>query len=668
MIIMKLKWLRQVLIPIVLIVLLASVFWTYSSIKSGSSDREEEEAELVIVPDYTIVSGKNLIAWPAGTVFEQGMASYFYAAEPRIAVTPVINLYNMRQGALEGTIKSQVILQAVDDKAQVYWQYPLRETGEESFTLTQEGVGPEQQLSCRTAVITLDVTSAYNRSTLISNELMFQSGIFQLVVNSDISLKGTLNGEPVDKRITQTLPLTLQQAGFSLPKAGDIASRISFTKETAARSIWQTAAEAVQNNPLQIVMDILLTLLLLFLLMLSSRNTTKEAAEHRRFREWITEGSVEISNRLQINILSLEGLVDLAIDLDKRVIYDSRRNKYYVLTEDIVYVYDMEKLQGVLNNRQQLGRLLLEKGLLKPEQLEIGLYYQQKIGSRLGESLTALGFIDETTLYSTLAAQQGLDYYEPDQAMGDINTGWLSKMSIQKARALMALPLGTRADGRPVIACSEAGREGIQNVLKELFGPELFIVAARPSVIYELLEKTEEQEKQKTDRTGPDADGRTEAPGRLAKEEAKRFIASYSRGKIEQELLLKAAGLLSQAAMATLPEKENIISWSVHKNLLEGTAANLINGLERAVGEMDFKSRQEKQIPSLTALLLKANYLTEETAGWVERELSLQGISAEKLLADNYLASAETMKNAVFLLRVVKKILTNTDEAFEEIS
>ena len=80
----------------------------------------------------------------------------------------------------------------------------------------------------------------------------------------------------------------------------------------------------------------------------------------------------------------------------------------------MTYIHDPGLTNPFIDNKQQLGKILIDRGLIQPEQLETGLYYQKRIGCRLGESLIALGFIDETILYSTLAAQQKIAYYELD--------------------------------------------------------------------------------------------------------------------------------------------------------------------------------------------------------------------------------------------------------------
>jgi hypothetical protein len=649
---LKISRMRQSLIPILLSLLLLSILWTYLSINMEPAAEPEEDMILTVLPDYRVISGRDLMAWPKGTVFEQGMAAYFYAADPTVAVTPIIEVTGLQLGKLEGTIESEIYIRALNDKSQVYWSYLLRNTPEQTFVLSP-GV------SFHANELTLDVPSAYASVMQISDELMFQNGLFQLLVSFNIHVNGTANHIPIDKTIQLSLPVSLQDVSFTLPQPQEISSQVSFGEDHSSPSLYQSLSDTIRQNLVPFILDAILILSILILRNVNQMSKSKAAKEHKRFKEWITEGSVEIKDRFSISILSLEGLVDLAIDLDKRVIYDPGIRKYYVLTEDIVYIYDYERSHALLENREQLGKLLLKRGLLQPEQLEIGLYYQKRTGSKLGKSLIALGFIDETTLYSTLAAQQGIDYYELNPKTDDINLALLKEIGIQRARALMAVPLGERADHKLVVACSEAARNGMLKTLQELFKTEIFLVATRPSLIYEALEKAAAKENAKTGFSSVLPD---KAPfERLTKKEQEQFTSSYIRGKIEHALLLKASGLIPLDMINQVPEQENYVSWLVSKNMLNNETVNLMKGMDKAVEALEWNLRKEKQLPGLLDLLLYSNHLTSDTKEWVNRELVLEEIPLEQLLLKNYLASENTLKYAVLLIHTLESLLYKTE-------
>lgn len=663
------------LIRILAIAFLASTVWTYHSVRPKPLE-DQKDIKITILPQYQVTSGKDLTIWPAGTALDPGMAAYFYSMAPIVTLTPVVEITGSMQGNLNGTLNIRSQLQAINDKDKIYWSYPFSDRIEQSFSLVY-GEDHEQINLAETSNIdqskevklernqtkfiseglTLDVNEANSLLAQISEELMFHNAIFQLVITTSVNLEGTVDEIILDRTIVQEIPLELEPVSFTIPDPSTVASQIT-VDENRNQASETRITNVVEENILQVSITLFLFFLLVILWMIKNRASTRTMIEHRRYKEWITEGSVELRDRFIIYIHTLEGLVDLAIDLDKRVIYDSKIIKYYVLTEDLVYVYDPSRSKALLDNKQQLGKLLLERELIQPEQLELGLYYQKQIGKRLGESLIALGFIDETTLYSTLASQQGLDYYELDTKAEIHFTSWLDQMSIQTARAFMALPLGTRPDGSMVIASSEASKEGIKEALQEIFKTEIIMVATKPSVIYEALTRIDYRINQETER--PLAINNMEDLSYhelLTEQEKDHFLTSYYRGRIIPELLIKASGLVPSSILLKIPEDEKVLNWLVNKNLIPIELSNLITGLDKMIKEMDWKSRQENKVPDLLELLLVANYLTSKTVEWARHEVLLQKVSTEQFLIDNFLASQDTIKHANFLIETLKKVL-----------
>lgn len=67
----------------------------------------------------------------------------------------------------------------------------------------------------------------------------------------------------------------------------------------------------------------------------------EDDVQQARYEEWISEGTVSPDRGgRSVPVASLEGLVDVAIDTDKRVIHDPERGAYVVLDGEITYVYD----------------------------------------------------------------------------------------------------------------------------------------------------------------------------------------------------------------------------------------------------------------------------------------------------------------------------------------
>lgn len=632
-----------------------SLTWTYISINQNSDQSLAKEVALTHYESYEIKSQRSSSLWPAGTVLESGLASYFYVAEPLVTITPTLETSSFSNGTLKGTLKSKVALQALNDKEVLYWSYPIKVSQEETFNWVGSQTGAEASFKAQT--FSVDVKALYEQVQKISQELQFQTAVFQISVTTEGVVEGTVSNQPVKKDISNVMKLTLQPSGFSLPQVSETKIKLVLIPSASVPSLLDRIGSLMKSNPLPLVLDVMGLLLIVLAMTLSRKKSVKAAMEHKKYKEWITEGHVDIKNRLNINVFSLAGLVDLAIDLDKRVIYDSKVNLYVVLTEDLVYTFTPENKSASLDQRPQLGKLLLERGLISPEQLETGLYYQNKFGSRLGESLIALGFIDETTLYSTLASQQGYGYYEMNVEKETFDLSWLDQMDLHKAKALQALPLGLRADGQWVIVCSEPSKEGTQNTLKEVFGEGGLLLATRPSALYDILEMLSLKEHQKANQYSLlDHD---EPKERLTEQERQQFIQSYLRGILETPLLLKAAGIVDPLLINQKPAEETLSSWLVNKNYMQSEMATLVKGLERALQQLEWQDRKSHVLPDLLTLLQRSHFLTDEMIHWVKQEATVQNTTIEAVMVRNHITSPTTLEHAKWLLDILENLIAS---------
>ena len=418
--------------------------------------------------------------------------------------------------------------------------------------------------------------------------------------------------------------------------------------------IWTYRGLKTYSATIIYLFNILIILLLVSILM-HGKGRSRKAVDHSNYTEWITDGNIENCSKLSVSIKTLEDLVRLAIDLDKRVIHDSKLGKYFVLAEDMTYIHDPGLINPMLDDKQQLGRILIEQGMLTTEELETGLYYQKRIGCKLGESLLALGFMDESTLYSMLAAQQKIAYYELDTKKEYHDTGWTAKMSINKARALQALPLGYRSDGMLVIACGDVAKSGVSLVLREIFGEDIYIVAARPIKIYEILNKVDVREQANNGFAQLRREHRVEAYERLSEKEWEQITTAYYNGRLDTGLFIKAAGLVDPLLLIQIPNKDIIISWLTGKGILDGQVANLIKTLERII--ITRNTQKAKTLPDLMELLYEAHYITREEAEWAAKKSQQVGWPIQQILIEDYIVADDTMEVALLVLDTMDSIL-----------
>jgi hypothetical protein len=211
-----------------------------------------------------------------------------------------------------------------------------------------------------------------------------------------------------------------------------------------------------------------------------------------------------------------------------------------------------------------------------------------------------------------------------------------------------------------VVACGESAMTGIATALQEMFGNEIYIVAARPSHIFDILERIElqvQEEKEKNSFAELARQRKTEPNDRLSESEWLQFMNSYSKGRFDTDLFIKATGLVNPVRFSQIPDKDIVTEWLTGKNLIGGEFLNLINALGKSVKKQDQESRQKKVLPRLQELLLEAYYITPEAADWALKEADAQKKPFEQTLVGNYLVTAQTIANTEFISDTFRKII-----------
>jgi len=93
----------------------------------------------------------------------------------------------------------------------------------------------------------------------------------------------------------------------------------------------------------------------------------------------------------------------------------------------------------MIKTRKRLGDLLIEAGLLTPEQLEKALSVQKKTGERLGRVLSHLGYITEESMIEVLEFQLGVPHV--DLANLAINREVAATIPVSLAERYQVIPI-----------------------------------------------------------------------------------------------------------------------------------------------------------------------------------------------------------------------------------
>jgi type IV pilus assembly protein PilB len=130
---------------------------------------------------------------------------------------------------------------------------------------------------------------------------------------------------------------------------------------------------------------------------------------------------------------------------------------------------------------RQLGDILLESGLLSPEQLTAAVEEQQRLGRSLGRVLVEQGVLTEGQLVASLATQIGMRFV--DLSDYPVDASAVSRVSDQVCRRHTALPIGYE-DGKLVVAMADPANVFAVDDIRSLTGFDVkAVVATKPDVM-----------------------------------------------------------------------------------------------------------------------------------------------------------------------------------------
>jgi len=289
----------------------------------------------------TVVNGS--AAFETGTVL-RNRTVYFRGATPRLNGSFRYGYTATDGGDLAVNATTMLVLRSVGTRANgnetVYWTV-RRPLGQRAV----ESVGPGERVSVPFSV---NVSAAQTEARRIDERLGGTPGEIELAVVARLDVTGTRNGQPVDTAGQHRLSIQPQQGVYRVRDPGP-------TQTSGEQT--ETVSVPVEYGPLRRLGGPLLLLASLAGLVglvggrrsgwLRLDDDERERLAYRRtraeFDEWISTGRVRRALRdgQAIELDSLSGLVDVAIDTDSRVIEDREAGHCLVRDGDQWYRFEM---------------------------------------------------------------------------------------------------------------------------------------------------------------------------------------------------------------------------------------------------------------------------------------------------------------------------------------
>lgn len=323
---------------IVLVLLAAGVgYWTYQvhavpeveqqqhTVEEWSESTSFEHSALIVNDTLPFEEGERAENRPI----------YYTRISDNLDVTYTYE-YTAQEGDLSVSTDTRLRFRAIQDE-DVFW-----EVTEPLATESTESMGPEDNHSVSFSV---NIDHVMETIGTVQEQLGTQ-GTVEITIISVTTVDGTVEGDEVEHSYESSMPITVNPDTFRVLETNTVDEQ----HETV-----ETVEIPVEPSPFERIGSILMLLFSVGLIGAlgagryggyialdeDEQELLKIHQQEQEFSEWITSGTFPSERDYESTILvdDLEGLVDVAIDTNKRVIKDEQLGVSTVLDGEYVYIY-----------------------------------------------------------------------------------------------------------------------------------------------------------------------------------------------------------------------------------------------------------------------------------------------------------------------------------------
>ncbi|MEF8785572.1 MAG: DUF5305 domain-containing protein [Haloarculaceae archaeon] len=278
-------------------------------------------------------------------------SSYFRELTPRLDGAFVYTYTARDGGNLTSSATTRLVFRSVEDvedgATTEYWRLdsPL---ANRTATLS-----PGERLRVPFSV---NVSAAEQRLDEVDAQFGGTPGTKELYLETELTLSGTRNGDPVDRTRTYQLPITPTDSVYEVGADGPVVH--SGNQSQQVTEPVQPGPLRSYGGPLLLVLGLATTICCVggrYTGMLSVSDTEREWVAYRdarnEFDDWISSVRIpetEVPDST-VEVESLEDLVDIAIDTDGRVLEVTDRDTFFLFGEHRTYVYTPPSPGGALS-------------------------------------------------------------------------------------------------------------------------------------------------------------------------------------------------------------------------------------------------------------------------------------------------------------------------------
>lgn len=323
------------------IAIVFSSFWTYETYtKTVYEDQEELVSSYTQYGKYAYTAPvtKTNPLYPKGTSLDMGKPAYFLAVSPTLDVSFTYSLNATDSADL--SIERETIIVATSkegsgENQKIVWQKEFPVEYIEVYDIKDE-----EEI---THEFSLNISEIQSMVTGVQDQLKYSPNTTIEIV-THINYKGEINGEETNGAKDFAVPLIINSAYYQMPE------ELEFSENTDTYKKYRVKKDPSLSTIKLPLSLLLLSTILVGMLIPCTRMSKvdpayieKQEKKHRYspFKEFISKGKLpENRNSLmQVEISSLQDLVDVAVDMNARVINDTGSGAYFIIHNNVLYIF-----------------------------------------------------------------------------------------------------------------------------------------------------------------------------------------------------------------------------------------------------------------------------------------------------------------------------------------
>ena len=331
----------RIFIVVLGVAIILSCSWIY---ETYTQDVYEEQEELISSytqhGNYTyiaLVTEKNPL-YSKGTRLEMGKPMYFFAVSPTLDVSFAYKLNATDSTTIRVECETVVVATSKENSGEsqkIIWEkeFPVKEMG-------YVNIGNKDVLIHK---FSLNVSEIQSKVTEIQNQIKYSSGTTIEIV-THVNYKGEINGEEINNTTDFALPLVINSVYYKMPE------KLEFNENTDTYEKFQVKKEpSVSAIKLPLSLFLLSTILIGALIPCTKMTEIdpelikklKKEEKYLPFKKFISKGKVpdNWNSLMQVEIYSLQDLVDTAVDMNERVVNDIESGEYFIIHDNVLYIF-----------------------------------------------------------------------------------------------------------------------------------------------------------------------------------------------------------------------------------------------------------------------------------------------------------------------------------------